>query len=71
MGIVRRVAGEGGEYETFVVDCPLFRFRIVLEETRKCAAAAPPEPEPELELADIPLTHSNFTRLACSLSPLP
>lgn len=31
------VCGEGGEYETFVTDCPLFNARIVLEETRMCA----------------------------------
>jgi len=27
------VCGEGGEYETFTLDCPLFRKRIVLDET--------------------------------------
>jgi len=26
------VAGEGGEYETLVLDCPLFRKRILLKE---------------------------------------
>lgn len=26
------VCGEGGEYETFVLDCPLFRKRIVVDE---------------------------------------
>lgn len=31
------VCGEGGEYETFVTDCPLFKAKIVLEETRTCA----------------------------------
>lgn len=30
------VCGEGGEYETFVTDCPLFKAKIVLEETRMC-----------------------------------
>jgi diphthine-ammonia ligase len=29
------VAGEGGEYETLVVDAPFFRQRIELEETRR------------------------------------
>ncbi|VDM95156.1 unnamed protein product [Thelazia callipaeda] len=28
------VCGEGGEYETFVLDCPLFKKRIVLDETK-------------------------------------
>ena len=28
------VCGEGGEYETLVLDCPLFRRRLVLDETR-------------------------------------
>ncbi len=28
-------SGEGGEYETFVVDCPLFRKRIALTDYRK------------------------------------
>ncbi|GAN05456.1 meiotically up-regulated 71 protein [Mucor ambiguus] len=27
------ICGEGGEYETFTVDCPLFKKRIVVEET--------------------------------------
>ncbi|KAI8147491.1 ATP-binding domain-containing protein 4 [Fennellomyces sp. T-0311] len=27
------VCGEGGEYETFTLDCPLFKKRIVVEET--------------------------------------
>ncbi|KAI7893059.1 uncharacterized protein EV154DRAFT_503114 [Mucor mucedo] len=27
------ICGEGGEYETFTVDCPLFKRRIVVEET--------------------------------------
>ncbi|KAI9492458.1 hypothetical protein BDB00DRAFT_828195 [Zychaea mexicana] len=27
------ICGEGGEYETFTLDCPLFRKRIVVEET--------------------------------------
>ncbi|KIH52170.1 hypothetical protein ANCDUO_17730 [Ancylostoma duodenale] len=25
--------GEGGEYETFVLDCPLFHKRILIEES--------------------------------------
>ncbi len=29
------LAGEGGEYETFVVDAPMFRQEIVIEETKK------------------------------------
>ncbi|KAH7930747.1 hypothetical protein BV22DRAFT_1078565 [Leucogyrophana mollusca] len=27
------ICGEGGEYETFTVDCPLFKHRIILNET--------------------------------------
>ena len=27
------ICGEGGEYETLTLDCPLFRKRIVLEDT--------------------------------------
>ncbi|KJE96102.1 ATP-binding domain-containing protein 4 [Capsaspora owczarzaki ATCC 30864] len=27
------ICGEGGEYESFTVDCPLFRHRIVVDET--------------------------------------
>ncbi|ORZ05425.1 protein E01A2.5 [Absidia repens] len=27
------ICGEGGEYETFTLDCPLFKKRIVLDET--------------------------------------
>ncbi|KAG1462904.1 hypothetical protein G6F56_005413 [Rhizopus delemar] len=27
------VCGEGGEYETFTLDCPLFKKRIIVEET--------------------------------------
>ncbi|KAL0136907.1 ATP binding domain 4-like protein [Mucor lusitanicus] len=27
------ICGEGGEYETFTVDCPLFKKRIIVEET--------------------------------------
>ncbi len=33
------VAGEGGEYETLVVDAPFFRQRIVLEEVRRTVTA--------------------------------
>jgi len=29
------IGGEGGEYETFVLDCPLFRKRIVIDEAEK------------------------------------
>ncbi|MDK2870272.1 MAG: diphthine-ammonia ligase [Pyrococcus sp.] len=29
------VAGEGGEFETFVLDMPLFRYRIVVDKTKK------------------------------------
>ncbi|OZC12565.1 putative ATPase [Onchocerca flexuosa] len=28
------ICGEGGEYETFVVDCPFFQKRIVVDETK-------------------------------------
>jgi len=27
------VAGEGGEYETLVVDCPMFKKKIVIEDS--------------------------------------
>lgn len=27
------VCGEGGEYETFVIDCPLFKKRLVIDES--------------------------------------
>jgi len=27
------VCGEGGEYETFTLDCPLFKQRIVIDES--------------------------------------
>ncbi|MEA2054300.1 MAG: TIGR00289 family protein [Candidatus Thermoplasmatota archaeon] len=29
------VSGEGGEYETFVLDCPLYRKKLVIEESEK------------------------------------
>ncbi|OQX18581.1 MAG: TIGR00289 family protein [Candidatus Altiarchaeales archaeon A3] len=29
------IGGEGGEYETFVTDCPLFKKRIVIDEAEK------------------------------------
>jgi len=29
------IGGEGGEYETFVTDCPLFKKRIVIKEAEK------------------------------------
>jgi len=29
------IAGEGGEFETLVLDCPLFRKRLVIDETTK------------------------------------
>jgi uncharacterized protein (TIGR00290 family) len=29
------LAGEGGEYETFVVDSPIFKKKIVIEKSRK------------------------------------
>jgi len=29
------IAGEGGEYETFVVDAPIFKKRIIIEKSRK------------------------------------
>lgn len=28
------ICGEGGEYETFVVNCPFFKKRIVIDETK-------------------------------------
>ncbi|HPA49924.1 MAG TPA: TIGR00289 family protein, partial [Methanofastidiosum sp.] len=29
------LAGEGGEYETFVIDAPIFKKKIVIEKSRK------------------------------------
>ncbi len=29
------IAGEGGEYETFVVDAPIFRKKLIIEKSRK------------------------------------
>ena len=29
------IAGEGGEYETFVADAPIFKKRIVIEKAEK------------------------------------
>lgn len=29
------IGGEGGEYETYVIDCPLFKKRIIIEESEK------------------------------------
>ncbi|CEG11980.1 conserved hypothetical protein [groundwater metagenome] len=29
------IGGEGGEYETFVLDCPLFKKRIIIKESEK------------------------------------
>ena len=29
------IAGEGGEYETFVTDCPIFKKKLIIEKSRK------------------------------------
>ncbi|XP_055641894.1 uncharacterized protein LOC129778808 isoform X2 [Toxorhynchites rutilus septentrionalis] len=36
------VCGEGGEYETFTLDCPLFKRRIVVEDVQTVISSADP-----------------------------
>ncbi|XP_017871015.1 PREDICTED: uncharacterized protein LOC108619156 [Drosophila arizonae] len=52
------VCGEGGEYETFTLDCPLFKQRIVVEDIQTIISSADPI---------CPVGYINFTKL--SLQP--
>ncbi|XP_073828856.1 uncharacterized protein [Musca autumnalis] len=52
------VCGEGGEYETFTLDCPLFKQRIVVEDIQTVISSADPI---------CPVGYINFTKL--SLQP--
>ncbi|KAH8289527.1 hypothetical protein KR054_006852 [Drosophila jambulina] len=48
------VCGEGGEYETFTLDCPLFRQRIAVEDIQTIISSADPI---------CPVGYINFTKL--------
>ncbi|XP_017852907.1 diphthine--ammonia ligase isoform X2 [Drosophila busckii] len=48
------VCGEGGEYETFTLDCPLFKQRIVVEDMQTIISSADPI---------CPVGYINFTKL--------
>lgn len=48
------VCGEGGEYETFTLDCPLFKQRIVVEDIQTIISSADPI---------CPVGYINFTKL--------
>uniref|UniRef100_A0A2M4AJ88 Diphthine--ammonia ligase n=1 Tax=Anopheles triannulatus TaxID=58253 RepID=A0A2M4AJ88_9DIPT len=48
------VCGEGGEYETFTLDCPLFRSRIVVDDVQTVISSADPV---------CPVGYLNFTKL--------
>lgn len=48
------VCGEGGEYETFTLDCPLFKQRIVVEDIQTISSSADPI---------CPVGYINFTKL--------
>ncbi|KAM7346834.1 uncharacterized protein ACRADG_006603 [Cochliomyia hominivorax] len=52
------VCGEGGEYETFTLDCPLFKQRIVVDDVQTVISSADPI---------CPVGYINFTKL--SLQP--
>uniref|UniRef100_A0A1A9ZLS4 Diphthine--ammonia ligase n=1 Tax=Glossina pallidipes TaxID=7398 RepID=A0A1A9ZLS4_GLOPL len=52
------VCGEGGEYETFTLDCPLFKQRIVIDDVQTVISSADPI---------CPVGYINFTKL--SLQP--
>ncbi|CAD7087670.1 unnamed protein product [Hermetia illucens] len=52
------VCGEGGEYETFTLDCPLFKQRILIEDMQTIISSADPI---------CPVGYINFTKL--SLQP--
>ncbi|XP_050328475.1 uncharacterized protein LOC126758296 [Bactrocera neohumeralis] len=49
------VCGEGGEYETFTLDCPLFKQRIVAEDVQTIISSADPV---------CPVGYINFTKLS-------
>ncbi|XP_065095413.1 uncharacterized protein LOC135717338 [Ochlerotatus camptorhynchus] len=48
------VCGEGGEYETFTLDCPLFKSRIVVDDVQMVISSADPV---------CPVGYLNFTKL--------
>ncbi|KXJ84076.1 hypothetical protein RP20_CCG020970 [Aedes albopictus] len=48
------VCGEGGEYETFTLDCPLFKSRIVVDDVQTVISSADPV---------CPVGYLNFTKL--------
>ncbi|XP_058825900.1 uncharacterized protein LOC131685896 [Topomyia yanbarensis] len=48
------VCGEGGEYETFTLDCPLFKNRIVVDDVQTVISSADPV---------CPVGYLNFTKL--------
>ncbi|XP_063697230.1 uncharacterized protein LOC134828168 [Culicoides brevitarsis] len=48
------VCGEGGEYETFTLDCPLFKKRIIVEDMQMVLSSADPI---------CPVGYINFTKL--------
>lgn len=48
------VCGEGGEYETFTLDCPLFKSRIVVDDVQTVLSSADPV---------CPVGYLNFTKL--------
>lgn len=48
------VCGEGGEYETFTLDCPLFKSRIVVDDVQTVISSADPI---------CPVGYLNFTKL--------
>ena len=68
------VCGEGGEYESFVLDCPLFRRRLVLEAARRVTHQDDPvDPVVYLRFERLRLEEKPVTRLfvpldACELS---
>uniref|UniRef100_A0A336M171 Diphthine--ammonia ligase n=1 Tax=Culicoides sonorensis TaxID=179676 RepID=A0A336M171_CULSO len=57
------VCGEGGEYETFTLDCPLFKKRIVVSDMQIVMSSADPI---------CPVGYINFTKLkhAPKISPI-
>ncbi|XP_068154670.1 uncharacterized protein [Drosophila tropicalis] len=52
------VCGEGGEYETFTLDCPLFKQRIVVEDIQTIISSADPI---------CPVGYINFTKLTLQM----
>jgi hypothetical protein len=62
------VCGEGGEYETLVTDCPLYRARIVLDQTR--AVVHSEIPYAEVYLLRVQACHLELKSRDTVLSPL-